>query len=231
MVCTRLALLARRPAPGVSGAGAAGGGGQRGTDIVAGVALDLDLAKGGYAAAGFCDATYHEGLRALDHENAESERLAALPAGARYDALMERGLLGRYDEALERLVAQRAATLRAELHRLNPDLRFAFRSAQMPSDWFSLGLLRGFSLPDAPVFLWTREPRVREPLERYRARDIFALSAVGLTPQRIAPSEWPRLRRLAFVEHDGFWLPWIDAPPPRVLHADSLGRLVRRLAR
>jgi hypothetical protein len=206
-------------------------GGDRAADLVAGVALDLDLPRGGYAAAGFCDATYHQALRALGTDSAETERLAALPtAGAtRYDALLESGLLGRYEEALESLVAQRAAALRAELRRLNPDLRFAFRSAQLPSDWFSLGLLRGFSTPDAPVLLWTREPRVRELLEHYRARGIFVLSAVGLTPERVAANEWLRLRRLAFVEHDGFWLPWIDAP--RSLHADSLGRLIRRLAR
>jgi hypothetical protein len=200
------------------------GGGQRGSDVVAGVALDLDVARGGYAATGFCDATYREGLDALDIDTAEAARLAALPPAVRYDSLLQRGLLGRYEAALEQLVAQRAATLRAELRRLNPDLRFAFRSAQLPSDWFSLGLLRGFSDPDTPVFLWTREPRVREVLERYRARGIFALSAVGLTPERIAANEWPRLRPLAFVEHDGFWLPWVQ-------HADSLGRLVRRLAR
>ena len=202
-------------------------GGERGSDLVAGVALDLDLPRGGYAADGFCDATYHEGLRAL---GGGQDSLAALPAaGARYEALLESGLLGRYEAALEDLVAQRAAALRAELRRLNPELRFAFRSAQVPSDWFSLGLLRGFSAPDAPVLLWTREPRVRELLEHYRARGIFALSAVGLTPERIAANEWLRLRRLAYVEHDGFWLPWIDAP--RALHADSLGRLIRRLAR
>jgi hypothetical protein len=70
---------------------------------------------------------------------------------------------------------------------------------------------------------------VRELLKHYRARGIFALSAVGLTPERVAANEWLRLRRLAFVEHDGFWLPWIDVP--RTLHADSLGRLIRRLAR
>jgi hypothetical protein len=200
------------------------GGGQRGSDVVAGVALDLDVARGGYAATGFCDATYREGLGALDIDAAEAARLAALPPAVRYDSLLQRGLLGRYEAALEQLVAQRAATLRAELRRLNPDLRFAFRSAQLPSDWFSLGLLRGFSDPDTPVFLWTREPRVRDMLERYRARGIFALSAVGLTPERIASNEWPRLRPLAFVEHDGFWLPWVQ-------HADSLGRLLRRLAR
>jgi hypothetical protein len=208
-------------------------GGDRGADLVAGVALDLDLPRGGYAAAGFCDAAYHAGLRALGLDSAETQRLATLPTAgngrARYDALLESGLLGRYEEALEGLVAQRAAALRAELRRLNPDLRFAFRSAQVPSDWFSLGLLRGFATADAPVLLWTREPRVRELLEHYRARGIFALSAVGLTPERVAANEWLRLRRLAFVEHDGFWLPWIDAP--RTLHADSLGRLIRRLAR
>ena len=206
-------------------------GGDRAGDLVAGVALDLDVGKSGYAGAGFCDATYREGLRALGRDSAETERLTALPAAVRYDALMEAGLLGRYEDALEGLVAQRAAALRAELRRLNPDLRFAFRSAQVPSDWFSIGLLHGFSDADAPVLLWTREPRVRDLLEHYRARGIFALSAVGLTPERVASSEWPRLRRVAFLEHDGFWLPWFDVTPPRALRADSLGRLIRRLAR
>ena len=208
-------------------------GGDKGADLVAGVALDLDVAKGGYGAAGFCDATYREGVRALGGDSAETARLLALPAagGARYDALMERGLLGRYEEALMDLVAQRAATLRGELRRLNPELTFAFRSAQLPTDWFSLGLLRGFSGGETPVYLWTREPRVRDLLAHYRARGIFALSAVGLAPERVSTGDWPRLRRAAFVEHSGFWVPWGDAPGFRTAQADSLGRLIRRLAR
>jgi hypothetical protein len=208
-------------------------GGERATDLVAGVAVDLDVPQDGYAGAGFCDATYREGLGALELDSADAGRLAILPAAARYDALLEAGLLGRYEAALEGLVAQRAAALRVEVRRLNPDLRFAFRSAQVPTDWFSLGLLRGFSAPDAPVLLWTREPRVRDILAHYRARGIFVLSAVGLAPERIASSEWPRLRRVAFVEHDGFWLSWAatDAPPLKTVRADSLGRLLRRLAR
>ena len=205
-------------------------GGDRAADHVAGVALDLEGSspQGAYAAAGFCDATYREGLRALGADSAETARLAALPAegGARYDALLERGLLGRYETALERLVAERAAALRAEVRRLNPGARFAFRSTRVPSDWFSLGLLRGFSDADTPVFLWTGEPRMHALLEHYRARGIFALSAVGLPPGRIAANEWPRLRRVAFGEHDGFWLSWHETPSP-----DSLGRLIRRLAR
>jgi hypothetical protein len=204
-----------------------GRGGSGRSEIIAGVALDLDAPRGGYAGAGFCDATYREGLRALGTDSAETERLTALPPAARYDTLLERGLVGRYYEGLERLVAQRAAAIRADVRRLNPEARFAFRAAQVPSDWFSLGLLRGFSAPDAPVLLWTRERRIRQPLARYRDRGIVALSALGLAPERVAAADWPRLRRLAFLEHDGFWLPL----PPALQRSDSVGRLIRRLAR
>ena len=62
-------------------------------------------------------------------------------------------------------------------------------------------------------------------------RGIFALSGVGLTAERVPASEWPRLRRLAFAEHDGFWLSWPEAPLLKAVRADSLGRLIRRLAR
>ena len=200
-------------------------GGDKGTNLVEGVALDLDVPQDGYAAAGFCDADYREALGALGLDSVETNRLDSVPAssGARYQVLLESGLLGRYESALAGLVAQRAEALRAEVRRLNPDLRFAFRSARVPSDWFSLGLLRGFSAPDAPVLLWTREPRVRDNLAHYRARGIFALSAMGLVPERVATGDWPRLRRVAFVEHDGFWVSGV--------RADSLGRLIRRLSR
>jgi hypothetical protein len=205
------------------------GGARR--DLVAGVALDLDQAHGGYAGTGFCDATYHEALRALGGEGAETAGLAALPPAARYDVLLEHGLLDRYYATLEGLVSERATALRAELRRANPDLQFAFRAAQPPADWFSLGLLRGFSAPDAPVLLWTRERRVRELLARYREHGIFALSAVALAPDRLAATDWPRLRRLAFVEHDGFWLPLSSVQPALARSPDSLGRLIRRLAK
>ncbi len=197
-------------------------------DVVAGVALDLELPAGGYAGTGFCDATYGEAVRALGGDSAETERLAALPPAARYDTLRERGLLGRYYDTLERLVGERAAALRVELTAGSADLRFAVRSPQAPSDWFTLGLLRGLSTPDAPVLLWTRERRLRELLARYRGRGIFTLSSVGLAPERLAPEDWPRLRRLVFVEHDGFWM---GGAGPFTLKPDSLGRLIRRLAK
>lgn len=194
-------------------------------DLIAGVALDLDTAGSRHRGTGFCDADYRVGLAALGLDRAEIEQLVALPPVARYDTLLERGLLERYYDMLEAAVAERATTLRAELRRLHPDLRFAFRAADAPRDWFSLGLLRGFSTPEAPVLLWTGERMGGERglLQRYRAGGIAALAAIELDPTRVPANEWTRLRPLVFGEYDGFWLPRAAT--------DSVGRLIRRLAR
>ena len=191
-------------------------------DVIGGVALDLDSAMTYYRGSGFCDADYRVGLAALGLDRAEVERLAALPPVVRYDTLLERGWLGGYYEGLEAAVAERASVLRAELRRLHPDLRFAFHASDVPADWFTLGLLRGFSSPDAPVLLWLKERRGRALLRRYRERGVYAITALGLEPDRatFAQSEWPRLRFAAFSEHAGFWLDGAAT--------DSLGRVIRR---
>ncbi|PYO73449.1 MAG: hypothetical protein DMD64_07180 [Gemmatimonadetes bacterium] len=164
-------------------------------------------------------------MAALGLERAEIERLAALPPAVRYDTLLERGWLSRYFQGLEDAVAGRASVLRGELRRLRPDVRFAFHTSDAPTDWFSLGLLRGFSSPDAPIFLWLREDTRPTLARRYRVRDVFALSAIGLEPVRatFAPAELSRLRFAAFTEHAGFWLDGAAT--------DSLGRVIRRFAK
>ena len=201
------------------------GGARPAPEVIAGVALDLDSAMSYFRGSGFCDADYRTGLAALGLDRAETERLAGLPPPVRYDTLLERGWLSGYFEGLEAAVAERAAALRGELRRLHPDLRFAFHASDVPADWFTLGLLRGFSSPDAPVLLWLKERRGRALLRRYRERNVFALSAVGLQPDRatFAPSEWPRLRFTAFSEHAGFWLDGAAT--------DSLGRVIRRFTK
>jgi hypothetical protein len=198
-------------------------------EVIGGVALDLDSAMTYYRSggAGFCDADYRVGLAALGLDAAETERLSALPPTMRYDTLLERGWLRRYFEALQAGVAERATALRGELRRLHPDLRFAFRATEIPTDWFSLGLLRGFSTRDAPVLLWLRERRPGALLRDYRERGIYAVSAMGLEPDRatFAPGEAARLRSAVFGENSGFWLSGGGAA------TDSLGRMIRRLAR
>jgi hypothetical protein len=122
-------------------------------------------------------------------------------------------------------VTARAITLRAELRRLHPDLRYAFRAAEAPADWFSLGLLRGFSTRDAPALLWFKERHGRARLRLYRDREIYALSALGLQPNRttFAPGELARLRSSVFSENTGFWLDGAAT--------DSLGRVIRRFTK
>jgi hypothetical protein len=197
-------------------------------DVIAGVALDLDSAMTQYRGSGFCDADYRVGLAALELDRGETDRLAGLPAPVRYDTLLERGWLGRYFQALEDAVAERARALRDELRRLHPDLRFAFHAGEAPADWFSLGLLRGLSSRDAPALLWLQERRGEQGqalLRHYRAREIFALPALHLTPERgtFTTAEWSHLRYAAFSDHAGFWLDRTAT--------DSLGRVIRRFAK
>ena len=194
-------------------------------DLIAGVAVDLDSAMTHYSGSGFCDADYRVGLSALGLNREETERLAALPPAARYDTLLERGWLNRYFDALQAAVAERAIALGGELRRLHPDLRFAFRATNVPADWLSLGLLRGFSTRDAPVLLWLEERHGHALLRLYRDRGIYALSAFGLQPDRatFAPSESARLRSSVFGENAGFWLDGAAT--------DSLGRVIRRFAK
>jgi len=134
---------------------------------------------------------------------------------------------GSVIEGLEAAVAERAITLRAELRRLHPDLRFAFHASDVPADWFTLGLLRGFSSPDSPVLLWLKERPGggRALMRRYRERGVYALAALGLEPDHatFAPSEWSRLRFAAFSDHEGFWLDGAAT--------DSLGRVIRRFTK
>lgn len=213
-------------------------------DVIPAIALDLGASSPEAVASpgmgwDFCDATYRAGLAALGKDSAWTARFAALPVAARYDSLLEAGLLGAYFGALEDLVAERAGAIRAEVRRIRPDLLFAFRLAQPAADWFSLGILRGFSGPpaDAPLLVWSHEVRARDLLAAYRRRGIHAIHAIGLSPRQIPPSAWPRLRRAVFGESDGFWIPAAaeripDAPrsPGGPLSADSLGRLIRRLS-
>jgi hypothetical protein len=194
-------------------------------DVVAGVALDLDSAVAYYRGTGFCDVDYRTALAGLRLDSAETARLAVLPLAVRYDTLLERGLLESYFDTLQAATRERARTLRAELQRLRPDLRFAFRTDELPGDWFSLGVLQGFSSADTPVLLWLGDRRAGELLARYRARGVYALSALRLEPEgnTFAPSGWNRLRPVVFDANSGFWL---DRAVP-----DSIARMIRRAVR
>src|SRR5581483_2282346 len=145
--------------------------------LVVGLGLDVGGA-GAYAPAqDFCDAAWRHGLARLGRRGP----LDTLPYAARYPALRDRALKERRD------------------------LYFALRLPQPSADWFTLGLLRGFALPDRPLLVLTSETHSPETIAAWRARGLGVAHAVELAPASFRAGEG-RLRRLAFGENDGFWL-------------------------
>jgi len=200
------------------------------------IALGLDVGGPRSYSMGqeFCDAAWRRGLAVLIRGGAAGGGWDSLPYAARYPALRDAGLLPRYYRALEDEVAARATVLRDRVLKQRRDLYFAFRLAQPPADWFTLGLLRGFGLPDRPLLLFTPEVWTRDLLALYRARGFNLVHAVALVPPSLRARNWSGVKRLVFDESDGFWLaPEEPAGPAagRRLAQDSLGRLLRRLVR
>jgi hypothetical protein len=209
------------------------------------IALGLELGGGGARGYSmgqeFCDLAWRRGLVALPHGDEAPRAWETLPYAARYPALRDAGLLARYYRALEDEVAARAAAIRDRVLKQRRDLYFAFQLDQPPADWFTLGLLRGFGLPDRPTLLFTPELRASDLLALYRARGINLVHAGALVPATLRARDWSALKRVVFTESDGFWLSPEEpggpgGPPPGSsggsrLSADSLGRLLRRLVR
>ena len=208
--------------------------------LVPALALDLSGSrKGGWSGYSmgqeFCDAAWRQGLRRIGQRGT----LDTVAAPNRYRTLREAGLLAAYLGALEDLVAERARGLRDRALRESGSLYFAFRLQQAPADWFTLGLFRGFSLPDRPALLFTPEAEIRTVLNAYRARGLYAVHAVELPLTLVRSGSLAGLKRLAFGENDGFWLSSSEGTSVRARSAkgrgrsgsDSLALVLRRLAR
>jgi hypothetical protein len=199
-------------------------------ELVPAVVLDLSLPGGGYTMGhDYCDATYGAALAAMGLDGPRAATLAAVPLAARYDSLLNGGLLHAYYGALERLVAARAAVLRRDTRALAPGLVLGLKSAAAPADWITLGLLQGLSGNGPPLILWTREPDGRALAGVYRRRGVAVVHATALAPAAVGTGAWPRLHDAVFRDNDGFWVP--DEPGALGPPTDSLARLIRRLSR
>src|SRR5207245_394001 len=81
--------------------------------------------------------------------------------------------------------ARRAAELRGQARRLDPELAFALRTTRFPSDWWGLGLTTGLAEPGSAVVLLTAASAVRLPLARLSAHGAPAVHALELVPERL----------------------------------------------
>lgn len=203
----------------------------RNTELIPAVGFGLDETTRSWSGFPFCDGSWQLGLGALSRDAALTRqrlaRLTAVPIAARYDSLLEGGLLAAYDSGVTRVVEQRAAALRADLRRIRRDLPFAVVLDRSPTDWFTRSLVRGLAAPGTPVLLFSPDRRAREVLEA--AGDVNLLHAIRLDPAELLSGGVARLSNSVFHDQDGFWL----GPAEAVLigPSDSLARQVRRLTK
>lgn len=200
-------------------------------DLIPAVGISLDETTRGWGAPPFCDDAWQAGLSALMRDSTltreRSARLKGVPLAARYDSLLEGGLLAAYDSAVAGVVLQRATNIRSDLRRVRRELLFAVVLDRSPADWFTLGLVRGVSTPETPTLVFSPDPRARELLGTGGATNV--LHILRLDPSVVLDGEVPRLSHAVFGAQTGFWL----GPAESLLAgpSDSLARLVRRLTK
>ena len=202
-------------------------------DLIPAVGISLDASTESWGAPPFCDAAWQAGLEALSRDSSRTDerltRLAQVPRPARYDSLLEGGLLAAYDSAVARVAAQRGAALRADVRRLRLPrvLLLALVVYRSPADWFTRSLVQGMSTPSTPALVFSSDPGGRVLLDSGDSSSV--LHVVRLEAPVVFAGDALRLSRAVFRANDGFWL-----GPSEVLLAgpsDSLARLVRRLGK
>jgi hypothetical protein len=200
-------------------------------DLIPAIGFGLDETTRRWSGPAFCDATWEAGLGALARNSIVSRqrvaRLTAVPLAARYDSLLDGGLLAAYDSAVTQVVVQRAAALRADLSRIRRTLLFAIVLDRSPTDWFTRSLVRGLSTPGTPVVLFSPDRRAREMLEAMG--EVNLVHAIRLDPDVLLSGGEGGLSHAVFNDQDGFWL-----GPAESLFAgpsDSLARQARRLTK
>lgn len=204
------------------------------TELIPAVGIELDETTRPWIPIPFCDAAWQAGLGSLPHDStlarARLARLAAVPLAARYDSLLESGLLAAYDSGVSRVVRQRAAALAQDVRRQRRDLMLAVVVPHSPADWFTRSLVDGLATPNAPTLVMSPDPRARALLAADGATGgAIILHAIRLDPALLSAGAMGRLAPAVFHEQDGFWL-----GPGESLFvgpSDSLARLVRRLSK
>jgi len=118
--------------------------------------------------------------------------------------LKEKGILDIYYQILEETITEYARKTKEEILKINPELIFGFYQLNLPVNWFSKGIMRGFSTEDRPSLLFTFETAGKSYLEMLRKEDIFLLHStvflLGMT------EDYSRIIENSINLNHGYWI-------------------------
>ncbi|MFC1725879.1 hypothetical protein ACFL4T_09645 [candidate division KSB1 bacterium] len=151
-----------------------------------GVLLDISLNMRGYFSYPHCyglgDESYMSFLR---ETNGKIPR--ELWSGTyvnrnknKYLWLKNSGMLEKYFEVLEGIVEKHAASIKAEIEKVRPDLYFAVFSPTLPSTWFERGVVKGFGSTTKPVLYFTLENITKPYIDKLINDGIFIIPISSL---------------------------------------------------
>jgi hypothetical protein len=200
-------------------------------DLIPAVGITLDETTRSWAGPMVCDAAWQAGLAALTRDSIlnrhHQAQLVTIPAPARYDSLLDAGLVAAYDSGVADVVRQRATALRSDIRRIQRRVLLAVLLDRSPGDWFTTSLVRGFSTDESPVLVFSSDPRAREQLAL--GGPVNVVPAIRLDAEVLSSVAADRLGPAVFHEQGGFWV----GPAETVLAGpgDRLARQIRRLSK
>jgi len=198
---------------------------------VSGIVIEVLPATGGTPPE-LCDASVRAGLTRLGWDGRGIARLLTRTPSARYETLLESGILGTYFGALEAALAARAARSAAILRRAAPDLLVVLRSTPSAADWRVFGLARGFADDSTPVLIWDEEPGAEAVRTAFRERGGRAVHTLGVPASVLREARLAEVRPSTFSTSRGFWIGPIETLARESnIPRDSLAGWLRRLGR
>ena len=124
----------------------------------------------------------------------------------RFNFLRVNGLLDEYFNVLSAEVERICRSIRSDILRINPDLLIASYIFTTPSNWFDLGVYRGFSSPERPMILMTFNVKSGCMMEQLRRRGVYAYHTSVALLGMIKQDEYSTVFANARKYGHGYWM-------------------------
>jgi hypothetical protein len=196
---------------------------------IAGIQIDMETYDGVLWYSDlqcFDDESFAVYLDALEDAGLRAE-LEDVGARGRMDALIDRGLLRDYLEALSAEVEAAGRRMEEAVHAIDPGFAFVLYAPIFSSAWFYRSLARGLATPGLPVVWLSYDTLTRRQRASWVGDGIPVVHLGGVIVGNFAPDGLRTALESGLAEADGFWFFSFDevsdtaaADPPHGARAD-----------